>query len=921
MGTLRRAWRGGLLLIGALFAAFALLALGIAMQAATRDIRYRWYAQQASATVIDKVIHHAGDPSTPRSQYLVRYRFIARDGSTQYGIGTLPFDTWDALRPGARLTVAYLPARAYGSRPVGDFGDGEAVGWGLIGVILGGVGLALLVVPLRRAWRIERLLREGIETEGAVAPAGAAVRAACEQKPPPQRPHSAAKLPDLSGDWEGGEGRVTFDVLRSTGHVEAFFAAGSGVCPFGDARGSFLSGDYDGQTLRGKMKRCTHARRIIRDYDQEPVFATDFYTTSITEHDIEDCYRTEYWKAQKPYPLPGECNLVRDPSGDRWNEFHLSKTSLHCPDMEAVDYAQQVGGRAQGIISMAARVTSDPAARRILSRAQGLLDAGVNGLKVAATVGHECGEIRKATSELRRFIDAVQEVDQARCGQRLAQAFDHLFEAAGDLGRQIPDLPEVSTPFKILAEDRSFFQDVSHALNPEQRWNDQFSGHVRAPAPSTPVAGVGRAYGMSGKLCGRTRRPLTGGNCMRLRHLHSAGALILWLTLPLAASAYPAPPPDPTLPKSDVPVAVQQLRRDMLDADVSTLTFHSMDQLFTTRTVGRSGPIWEIPRADHALDFSYEYQGQRYTPEQFLDRTYTNALLVIKNGRIVYENYRNNTRPGTRFIGWSMTKSITSILVGCALHEGRIHSLDDPITQYLPELKGGGYDGVSIRHILQMRSGVDYLERYDFGNPGTAARNHERSLVENVTRFADVARTIPRAHPPGEVWQYKTLDTAVLGWLLERVSGGSTVAAYTAQRLWEPLGAESDGFYIMDGPPGVGREFSGAGFNATLRDFARIGLMMLNGGVANGHRIVSAEWVRESTQPAGGPGPGYGYQWWTFPASHAYQALGLQGQHIYVDPDTQTVIVKLSYVPPDGMDAEESESASFFAAASAWRPD
>ena len=168
MGTLRRAWRGGLLLIGALFAAFALLALGIAMQAATRDIRYRWYAQQASATVIDKVIHHAGDPSTPRSQYLVRYRFVARDGSTQYGIGTLPFDTWDALRPGARLTVAYLPARAYGSRPLGDFGDGEAVGWGLIGVILGGVGLALLVVPLRRAWRIERLLREGIETEGTV---------------------------------------------------------------------------------------------------------------------------------------------------------------------------------------------------------------------------------------------------------------------------------------------------------------------------------------------------------------------------------------------------------------------------------------------------------------------------------------------------------------------------------------------------------------------------------------------------------------------------------------------------------------------------------------------------------------------------------------------------------------------------------
>ncbi len=402
--------------------------------------------------------------------------------------------------------------------------------------------------------------------------------------------------------------------------------------------------------------------------------------------------------------------------------------------------------------------------------------------------------------------------------------------------------------------------------------------------------------------------------------LRRATALALLLLAPLAVHAYPAPPPDPTLPQSAVPVAVQQLRRAMLDPDTNTLTFRSMDQLFTTRSVGRSGPVWSIPRTDHVLDFSYVYQGQRYTPEQFLDRTFTNALLIIKDGRIVHEHYRNNTGADTRFMAWSMTKSITSILVGCALQEGRIRSLDDAVTAYLPELQGGGYDGVSIRHILQMRSGVDYEERYDFGNPGTAARNHELSLVQNVTRFADAARTIRRAHPPGELWEYKTLDTAVLGWLLERVSGGSSVAAYTAQRLWEPLGAEADGFYIMDGPPGTGREFSGAGLNATLRDFARIGLMMLDGGVANGRRIVSADWVRESTRPTGGPGPGYGYQWWVFPNARAYQALGLQGQHIYVDPDSRTVIVKLSYVPPAGMEAEEEEAAAFFTAASAWVP-
>jgi CubicO group peptidase (beta-lactamase class C family) len=391
---------------------------------------------------------------------------------------------------------------------------------------------------------------------------------------------------------------------------------------------------------------------------------------------------------------------------------------------------------------------------------------------------------------------------------------------------------------------------------------------------------------------------------------------------PLAVWAYPPPPADPSEPPSPVSPAVQQLRRAMLDREVNSLTFHNMDQLFTTRTVPRSGAPWVLPRADRELDFTYTFGGATYTPDRFLERTYTNALLVMKDGRIVAEIYRNNTGPATRFIAFSMTKSITSLLIGCALEEKRIQSLDDPITRYLPELKSGAYNGVTIRQILQMRSGVDYEERYDFGNPGTAARNHEQALVKNIVRFADAARTVQRKHPPGQVWQYKTLDTAVLGWLLERVSGGSTVAAYTAQRLWEPLGAEADAYYMLDGAPGVGREFSGAGFNATLRDFGRLGLMVLNAGEANGHRIVSADWIRESTRPtvSGGQGPGYGYQWWMMANPGAFQALGLQGQFIYIDPATRTVVVKLSYFPPEGEPTAAQESMAFFAAASAWTP-
>ncbi len=405
---------------------------------------------------------------------------------------------------------------------------------------------------------------------------------------------------------------------------------------------------------------------------------------------------------------------------------------------------------------------------------------------------------------------------------------------------------------------------------------------------------------------------------------------LTWIALLLGVSCAPVsvlaqqvlPGPLAGGPPSEVPNAVQILRWHMLDNDVSSLTFRSMDTLFTTRTVARSGPVWVLPHVDQPLQVGYSWKGQNYSTQQFLERTYTNALLVMKDGRVVSEVYRNATSEHSRFIGWSMTKSITSVLVGCALAERRIDSLDTPISRYLPELKGGGYEGVSIRHVMQMRSGVDYEERYDFEHPGRAASNHIAALVRNVARFADAARTLPRIHEPGSFFQYKTIDTAVLGWLIERVTQGS-VAAYTARCLWEPLGAESDAFYIMDGPPGVGREFSGAGFNATLRDFARFGQMVLNGGVANGRRIVSTDWIHESTRPSGdlgSQGGGYGLQWWILGTTGAFAAIGLQGQYIYIDPATRTVVVKLSYFPPGDNSALDAETQVFLRAVSAWNP-
>ena len=221
----------------------------------------------------------------------------------------------------------------------------------------------------------------------------------------------------------------------------------------------------------------------------------------------------------------------------------------------------------------------------------------------------------------------------------------------------------------------------------------------------------------------------------------------------------------------------------------------------------------------------------------------------------------------------------------------------------MPELKDGAYDGVTIRQALMMRSGADWDERYDFGKESPMRQLHEAAVVENRIRFVEPALTIKPAHRPGEVFNYSTVETGVLGWVLARAVD-RPLPDYMAQRWWKPAGMQSYGFWISDGPPGVGRAINGMGFNAVLRDYARIGLMMLHGGMANGRRLVSPEWIAESTTPTGtepvepGSTRGYQYQWWTLTDSDAYLALGLQGQYIYVDPSTQTVVVKLSYFPP-----------------------
>lgn len=383
-------------------------------------------------------------------------------------------------------------------------------------------------------------------------------------------------------------------------------------------------------------------------------------------------------------------------------------------------------------------------------------------------------------------------------------------------------------------------------------------------------------------------------------------------------------PPDPFVGKTlELTPAVIAMRWQLLNPDVESFAFRETDRVFESRAVPRSGAVWELTRQDGFTMPQDTSGGQSYDYSRFAERTYTNAMLVIRHGKVVFEDYRNRSNDMTRFLSMSMAKTITSMLVGIALNEGKLASLDDPATKYVPELKGTGYDGVTIRQILQMRSGIDYVERYDFGaHPSFAGKLHEQAIVLNKMRFAAGALEVKPRDPPGAKFNYSTLNTMVLGWVLENATGAK-LEDYTREKLWGPLGAQADAFWMADGPPGQGRALNGMGFNATLRDYGRLGLLLLNKGRRGDTQIVPAAWIRQATTmlPTGlsassGAGfPGYGFQIWQVDDEPgAFAAVGLAGQYIYVSPATDTVIVKLSYYPPAAPPAVEAEAVAYFKA-------
>ena len=327
--------------------------------------------------------------------------------------------------------------------------------------------------------------------------------------------------------------------------------------------------------------------------------------------------------------------------------------------------------------------------------------------------------------------------------------------------------------------------------------------------------------------------------------------------------------------------------------------FQHMDEIFPTHPVAAGGSVMEFERGDYTLPESFEYEGKSYDTEEFLSDTMTTGLLIMQNDRILLERYAHGHSETGRHIAWSVSKAVLSALFGIAVEEGHIRDIMQPVTDYLPELEGSGYDGVSIKNILQMSSGVGFDENY--GDPDSDINRMSRELALGGT-LLEFAATLERARPPGTLQHYVSIDTQVLGTTLVRATGRS-LADYTSEKLWKPVGMEQDAYWMVDGS---GMEMAFGGFNASLRDFARLGRLYLNGGRWEGKQIVPAAWVKASITPDAphlmtGPKPGsdntmgYGYQWWLPADSDGdFMALGVYNQMIMVDPKHRLVIAKHS---------------------------
>jgi CubicO group peptidase (beta-lactamase class C family) len=306
--------------------------------------------------------------------------------------------------------------------------------------------------------------------------------------------------------------------------------------------------------------------------------------------------------------------------------------------------------------------------------------------------------------------------------------------------------------------------------------------------------------------------------------------------------------------------------------------------------------VQPLPRAEQSPPIRYRFRNMSYTLQEYLERQRATGLLILKDGRIVAEHYRYGRTEEARFLSFSMAKSVTSLLLGIAVQRGLIASLDDPAAKYLRDLEGTPYGATSVRDLLHMSSGLTFTERYD-GNDDVSRMG--RAFAQSSRGTLDVLRSIADRHSPaGTVFRYASAETEVLGRVLAGATGRS-LAELTAQWLWEPMGAEREAFWRIGRD---GQEGASGWFNASLRDWGRLGLLLAHDGRVGERQVVPRDYLLDATDAARQPAAfrprkatpylGYGYQFWLLPmAERTFAMQGVYGQGLFVQPGTGIVMV------------------------------
>jgi len=357
---------------------------------------------------------------------------------------------------------------------------------------------------------------------------------------------------------------------------------------------------------------------------------------------------------------------------------------------------------------------------------------------------------------------------------------------------------------------------------------------------------------------------------------------------------------------------VQQLARDA-KCLVGTLSHY--DAHLPARKVAKAAEPRALKRVPEQ-NFTYDFRGKQRSLEQFVAESRNSGLLVLRGDTILAERYNYDRKPDTRFQSFSMAKTVVAMLIGIAVEEGKIKSIDQKAEEYLPQLKGQPYGETSLRHLLTMSSGVRFSEVYDGRDDVTILA--DRSLLGKGPGGTNAVTPFTvREVPAGTRFSYASGETQVLGLVL-RAATGRPLAEYLQEKIWQPMGAEADATWQIDAG---GYETGFMGINATLRDWGRLGLLLADGGARDGKQIIPAGWIKAATSveaPHLEVGVatkfnGYGYQTWIIRKGQPYFALlGVRGQGVFVDPETRTVVVHTAVHSTAAGDALRGEQFGIF---------